>query len=111
MSLEKFQDNINQLYTLAQKFTKKVIFLSLTKVNESKTTPIPWNKKISYYMKYVTAYNNVIKNFCMQNNVFFIDVFDLLTLDDLEDGLHPNTQGHEKIYNKVTDFLLDNKIV
>ncbi|MFA7717973.1 MAG: GDSL-type esterase/lipase family protein, partial [Candidatus Absconditabacterales bacterium] len=76
VSLKEFQNNINKLYTLAQKFTKNIIFLSLTKVDESKTTPIPRNTKKSFYMKDVLTYNDVIKSFCMQNGVSFIDVFD-----------------------------------
>jgi lysophospholipase L1-like esterase len=47
----------------------------------------------------------------MQNGVSFIDVFDLLTLDDFNDGLHPNAQGHEKIFQAVKAFLLKKNLV
>ena len=29
--------------------------------------------------------------------------------EDFEDGLHPNTSGHEKIFGQVRDFLTEKK--
>ena len=35
-------------------------------------------------------------------DVGFIDVFDTLDSDDdFSDGLHPNTQGYEKMFNAI----------
>jgi lysophospholipase L1-like esterase len=33
-------------------------------------------------------------------------MLNLLAPEDLFDGLHPNTEGHEKIFVQVRDFLL-----
>ncbi|MEA1963419.1 MAG: hypothetical protein U9M94_04270 [Patescibacteria group bacterium] len=41
----------------------------------------------------------------------FIEMFDLLNDEDLEDGLHPNSDGHEKMFKRVRDFLIENKII
>jgi lysophospholipase L1-like esterase len=38
-------------------------------------------------------------------------MFDLLDEKDLIDGLHPNSQGHQKMFERVRDFLLENKLV
>jgi len=62
-------------------------------------------------MKNTIAYNDVIKTFCKQNNILFIDVIDVLTNKDLEDGIHPTAEGHEKIYIRVRDILLEKKII
>jgi len=32
---------------------------------------------------------------------------ELLDNNDFDDGLHPNAQGHEKIFNQVKDFLIE----
>jgi lysophospholipase L1-like esterase len=48
---------------------------------------------------------------CEKENLYFIDMFDLLKKNDLEDGLHPNAKGHEKIFEKVKDYLIENKII
>ena len=92
-------------------FTKKVIFIGITSINESKTTPIPWNTDAFYENKDVKKYDQAIKDFCKKNNLPFIEMYGLLDKDDLDDGLHPNSAGHEKMFKRVKDFLIENKII
>jgi lysophospholipase L1-like esterase len=109
--IEKFQNNLQELVNQAKKFTNKIIFIGLTKVDESKTMPIPWDTIKFYDMDNVSKYNSIIKNFCQKNKLLFIDMLDLLQNEDLEDGLHPNPQGHKKMFEEIKKFLVDNKIV
>ncbi|MDO9399754.1 MAG: GDSL-type esterase/lipase family protein [bacterium] len=94
----KFIDNIKKLIQLAQKFSSKIIFVSLSPVDETKTTPIPWNTDLSYKNEWIQEYNKIIKSICEENKILFIDVFEkFIKLDYtklLEDGLHPNSKGH-----------------
>ena len=103
--IERFQNNLQKLISKAKKFTQKIIFLSLTKVDESKTMPVPWDTTKYYDEENVKKYNSKIKDICNKNNLPFIDIFDLLDNSDLEDGLHPNQEGHKKIFLKIKDFL------
>jgi len=111
---EKFKENIQKLTGLAQKFSSKVVFVGLTPVDEPKTTPIPWNTDKSYKNENIKKYNGVIKNICNEQNVPFVDIFDRwIELDYknlLTDGLHPNSKGHQEIYETVKNFLIQNKI-
>lgn len=115
VSPEKFKINLQSLINLAQKFTSKIIFVGLTPVNESKVDPIPWDANISYRNEYIQRYNDIIDSICKENRIHFIEIFDqwknlnynLL----LEDGLHPNSKGHQKIFKTVRDFLIENKII
>jgi len=50
-------------------------------------------------------YNNKIKEICEKNNLRYIDLSDLMENSDFEDGLHPNSKGHEKIFQKIKEFL------
>ncbi len=109
--IEMFQNNLQELVNQAKDFTNKIIFIGLTKVDESKTMPIPWDKIKFYDMDNVSKYNSVIKNFCQKNKLLFIDMLDLLQNEDLEDGLHPNPNGHKKMFEKIKKFLIDNNIV
>jgi lysophospholipase L1-like esterase len=34
---------------------------------------------------------------------------DLLSNDDLYDGLHPNSEGHRKMFERIKDNLVKNK--
>jgi len=62
-------------------------------------------------MKNTIIYDNIIKTFCEQNNILYINMLDVIDNQDLEDGMHPTAQGHEKMYLRIKDFLLDNHII
>lgn len=115
ISPERFQDNLGYLISFAQKYSSDVIFLGLAPVDESKTTPISWNADVYYKNEYIANYNEIIKSVCKKNKVYFIDIFDTLKNLDyenlLEDGAHPNADGHQKIFEIVKDFLLENEII
>lgn len=106
ISLDKFKENLNKLLNQSRKFTKKIVFIGLTAVDESKVMPKPWSPEKYYDNENINKYNSKIKKFCQDNNVLFLDINDLLSNEDLDDGLHPDSKGHEKIFNKVKDFML-----
>ena len=112
---DKFRENIQQLIYLAKKLTPKILFVGLTPVDESKTTPIPWNTDKIYKNENIQKYNEIIKSVCKKNNIYFIDTFSTWIKSDykklLEDGLHPNLEGHREIFETVKKFLIQNKIV
>jgi len=114
-SPEKFKENIQNLIKVAKIFTQKIIFVGLTLVDESKTAPIPWNPNKIYKNENIKRNNEIIKSVCKENNIYFIEIFDKWLKSDyknlLEDGLHPNSQGHQKIFETVKDFLIQNKII
>lgn len=111
VEINKFKENLIELIKQAREFTSEIIFIGLFRVDESKTKPIPWFKKIYYDNENVKKYNIVTEKLCQENKVYFIPTFDLLDKNDLHDGLHPNSQGHQKIFERVKDFLIENKLV
>jgi lysophospholipase L1-like esterase len=115
VSIDKFKDNIQKLISLAQKFSSKIIFVGLTPVDETKTTPIPWNADVSYKNEYIQKYNETIKTICGKNKIYFIEIFEKLKelsyQELLDDGLHPNSSGHQKIFEIVKDFLIENNLI
>lgn len=111
VSLEKFQNNLVELINQAKNFSNQVVFIGLTKVDESKVMPIPWATEKFYDNENVTLYNSAIKKICNEYKLPFVNLLDLLSTDDLDDGLHPNSEGHKKIFLKIKKFLLSNKIV
>ena len=105
VSLDEFQQNLAKLLSVAKKFTDKVVFVGLTKVDESKTTPIPWSTDKSYTNENIKRLDNAIEKFCEDNNLKFIQMENVVSNDDLIDGLHPNTKGHIKIFNRMKSEL------
>lgn len=109
---EEFNDNLKILIKKARVFTNNIIFVGLTKVEESKVQPLSDSATgKSYSNVLIQKYNSDIKSLCEKENLYFIEIFSLLENEDLHDGLHPNAQGHQKIFESVRDFLTANKIL
>ena len=108
ISLENFSNNILEIYNISNKITDKIVFIEIIKVDESKTNPIPWMQNISYENKSIKKYNKFIKEFCLKNNLIFLELNNLINLEDLDDGVHPNSEGHKKIFSVVLKFLNNN---
>jgi lysophospholipase L1-like esterase len=112
---EKFKENLQRLIKLTKKYSLNIAFLGLMPVDESKTTPVSRNQNIFYKNEYIQKYNEIIKTVCKENNVYFIEIFEKLIKENyknlLEDGVHPNSKGHQKIFKIVKDFLIKNKII
>lgn len=105
VSIEKFENNLEELLNIAQKIADKIVFVGLTKVDEIKTMPIPWNTEVYYDNKNVSKYDEIIKSFCEKNKIKYINMKEVLTKDDLQDGLHPNPQGHKKMFQVISKEL------
>ena len=106
-----FLENLSILFTKASKFTKSVIFIGLTPLDQSRTMPIPWDTTRYYDENNVKKYNTLLISFCDKHKLPFINVRDTLSIKDLSDGLHPNSKGHEKIFEKVKEFLLKHNLL
>jgi lysophospholipase L1-like esterase len=101
ISDDDFRDNLHRLYTIAKKYTRKIVFVGLTAVDESKVSPIPWNTDKTYENKNIQRLGRIIQEFCAENDLKFIPMNDLLDNSDLYDGAHPNTQGHAKMFEII----------
>lgn len=101
VSLDEFQKNLAKLFAIAKKFTDKVIFVGLTRVDESKTNPIPWNTDKSYSNENIARLDNAIEKFCVDNELKFIPMDNVVENGNLFDGLHPNSEGHAKIFERM----------
>jgi len=111
-----FKKNIQKLIKLSKKYSSKIIFVGLTPVEESKTNPISWSTTgKSYKNKYIKNYDNIMKLVCQENDIYFIDMLKELSKIDykklLEDGGHPNSKGHQKMFEVVRDFLVERGIM
>lgn len=110
VEFDRFKDNIRTLIEKARKFTGNIVFIGLTPVVESETTPIPWEPEMHYLDGEIEKYNNAISELCQVEKIMFIDLKSgLLKLDYKalldEDGLHPNPAGHEWIAKKIIKEL------
>jgi lysophospholipase L1-like esterase len=110
VSLEKFQNNLMELVKQAKNFSEKIAFIGLTKVDQSSILKIRGIEKF-YDNDIIAQYNATIEKISSEYNLPFLNLLDLLEISDLYDGLHPNSEGHKKMFLKVKDFLLSTKYV
>lgn len=110
-----FKNNLQLLVNLAKLYSEKIFFIGLTPVEEKKVNPVPWRPEISYFNSQIALYDSIIKKICQDNDVDFIDIWSEFNKKNykllLSDGLHPNTKGHEVIYEKIRDCLIAKKII
>lgn len=113
--LKEFKNNLNQLLRFCKTYSNKIIFLGLTPIDESKVAPMPWSPTESYFSERIKKYNDTIKLFSHKNDLGFIDLYEEFTKVEfkkyLHDGVHPNSEGHKKIFEIVRDFLVKEKLI
>jgi len=114
-SSEQVRTNVEKLIASAKKVSTKIVFVGHTAVDETKTNPLPWNADKSYKNEYIKQYDELIKSICQEQGLHFIDIMGSFMQPGyqnmLVDGLHPDSTGHEKIYEIVKDYLVKNQII
>jgi lysophospholipase L1-like esterase len=105
----KFAKNVDKLTALARKYSKNILYVLPAPVDESRTNPVFWDVDVSFKNARLKEYNEVIKAACEKNNAQFIDIFVKWIKSDyknlLEDGVHPNSEGHKMIFEEVMKLL------
>ncbi len=109
----EFQDNIEALIQKSKEITNNIVFIGLTKVDDQKVQPIPWSTTgKSYSNEVIQKFDDILELVCEKNDVPYVEMFSLLnTTEDLYDGIHPNTKGHQKMYEHIRDFFTENKLI
>lgn len=110
LEAEEYEMNIKKTIDLARKFSNNIVFINITPVDERKTDGV-LNKAKSRKNEYVDQYNEVLKQVCENNSIDLIDINSEYKKTDVisllcEDGLHPNTKGHQIILKLVRNYLI-----
>lgn len=105
-SPDKFRDNIKQLLEQALKLANNVLVVGCTACNESLTKPVAWGET-SYTNDRIWEFEAELRDVCNSQNVPHVALFESFNGNSylLHDGLHPNSDGHELIYNLVLKEL------
>lgn len=109
VSPDDYLENLKSILKDVQSVGLRIAFMSLDPVDESQTNPCPWG---AYYWTNdrISLLNGVLEKFCTDNKLPLLNLYDrLLAEPDFEsmlfDGAHPNTIGHEYMYENVKPFV------
>lgn len=99
---KNFEKEYKELISKSKNYTKDIYILWLSNVNESLVSPFPWSKKNECYKNdRIKEFDKIIKKIAEENNIKYIELFDLLDDKYLEDWIHPNSKWHKKIFKEV----------
>lgn len=99
-SIKEFKNNIEDLIKMAKEYTDNILFIGLTNVDETKVNPLPWDDAINYLNEEIIKYDKELEIICTKHKITYLNIFNLLKIKGLSDGLHPNSIGHTKICEK-----------
>lgn len=106
VSKEQFKKNLTTLVKQAREHTNKIVFVGLLHVDESKVTPIPWSdKNKNYDNTHIDAYNSLVEDVCREKGLRLISMNSVLQTSQLDDGLHPDSEGHKTMYENIKEGL------
>lgn len=109
-SKNQFAQEFTELLQQAKSKAKCVLACSITSVDETRTTPVSW-RDIYYTNAVIDAYNEVIEQLCQEQGVKFIDLRKAIKKVNwnelLDDGLHPNTEGHKFLFEQIQPHLIE----
>lgn len=96
---QEFISNIERILDRCRIYTENIMILWLLPVDQDLCMP----RHGEYYDNtYIQEYDAILKDIAHQRWYTYIDMRDCINIStDLDDGLHPNTQGHVKIYERV----------
>ncbi len=97
-----YKQNLEKILKILQQHTKEITFTGLPRMNDDITTT--WHY-LHFCNKNLAKYDEIIKEFCKENNLQYIPLKDVLNVGDLDDGAHPNAQGYQKIADEIEKSL------
>lgn len=118
--IDIYLEQLRILYNKAINFTKKIIFIGLSPVDDAHSNPLEWDEegfdKICYNNERIQSFDLTLMNYCEQNNIKYINVYDkfikeMTSVENarilLPDALHPSDKGHELIFNILKQNIID----
>jgi len=102
---DRFEKNVREISRIARDIAEFVIFVGIANVDEERVCPKTWGSERSYKNSTIEEYNEIVRRICKEEELEFIETKGMLSDDDLEDGLHPNNEGHRKIFEKIKEVL------
>ena len=99
---ELYRENLKELFRLAKDQTKHVFAVGFTIAHDRLVQPLPWSTtRKSYKTSILQEYDEAMRQVAQANDVNYISMWDVLDVNDLTDGLHPNAAGYEKMFVKI----------
>lgn len=104
ISVEKTLFNFSQIISKISDSINTFVIVGIAPVCDGRVQPMAWKTTHGYGNKVIADYNQSLRAFASKNNHIFIDmdhVFEGDAEQCLPDGIHPNAQGHELMFQRI----------
>ena len=109
-STQGYRKELEGIVKRAKDYSSKIMFVGLPSCDEKLTTPVFWTD-IHYTNKRMFEFEKVMRDFCADQQILHVPTFETFQ-EKLKtgyglfaDGLHPNNEGHELIFQLVRPEL------
>jgi lysophospholipase L1-like esterase len=101
----EFENNLKKLIQQSRAFSKNIYIVGLTKVDENRTAPFAQSRTgKSFLNERILKFNKILKEVSFESGVNFIEMFDVIDeKEDMFDGLHVNTNGQQKMFDRIIE--------
>jgi len=101
---KEFKSNLKKMIEVASEYSNRILFVWALPVDEAYCMPV--SRCDEYYEnEKLKLYDTFTKNISQVLWKEYLDVWNCIELSDLDDGIHPNTQWHRKVYKKIYEYL------
>ena len=107
---ESYKQDLEKLIEQAQKYTQRIMFVGLPPCEETETTPVFW-RDISYTNERILIIDKMMREVATSHELPHVATFEVFQ-DEMAkgrqlfaDGLHPNNEGHQLIFELVQPVL------
>lgn len=108
---EETRENLEEIIEKCREEADELIFVGMTPVDESRTDPLPNEPGSSYLNSEVKEYEEIVREVAEEHSMKFIPLFDQLKGESwnekLWDGVHPNSEGHKRIFEIVKPEIFE----
>ncbi|MCR3923086.1 MAG: GDSL-type esterase/lipase family protein, partial [Firmicutes bacterium] len=106
--ITEFEENTTKMISMINKYNVNMVFVGLTMVNEALAGN--FNDRLCFSNERIHDYNQSLKRICSEHHIDFMDLHNecnnekTIFLDMLQDGLHPDGNGHSFIMQKLKEI-------
>jgi lysophospholipase L1-like esterase len=106
---EQYIQNLTGLLKQSKQYSDKILFVGFTPCAEDRSNPVAWSNT-GYINTRIKEFDNALREFCEQNKVGFVEIFEPFheaqnKTELLPDGIHSNNEGHQIIADLVAPKL------
>lgn len=108
LSISETIENLNGVIAICEQLNLKIVFVGPAPVFESRIQPMAWKVTHGYSNALIKERAQAISDLASQKQCDYIDMEAVYEGSEeivLPDGIHPNSDGHEMIYNHLLSHL------